>query len=73
MLIKLSKTCTPQARLVVYCVGFHGATSHMGIYVVKVDKLNHDKNNVVIRVVFTTQLKRAGIYYGSCFLCKNHD
>ena len=42
---------TPHAHLVVYHVDFHGATSHMGIHVVKVDKLNHDKNHVVIHVV----------------------
>ena len=42
---------TPHAHLVVYHVDFHGATSHMGIHVVKVDKLNHGKNHVVIHVV----------------------
>ena len=43
--------CTPQAHLVVYHVDYHGATSHMGIHVIKVDKLNHDKNHVVIHVI----------------------
>ena len=42
---------TPHADLVVYHVDFHGATSHMGIHVGKLDKLNHDKNHVVIHVV----------------------
>ena len=42
---------TPVSHLVVYHVILHGATSHMGIHMVKVDKLNHDKNHVVIHVV----------------------
>ena len=37
---------------VVYHVDFHGATSHVDNHVVKLDKLNHDKNHVVIHVVF---------------------
>ena len=43
---------TPHAHLVVYHVDFHGATSHMGIHVGKLDHLNHDRNHVVIHVVF---------------------
>jgi hypothetical protein len=45
----------------VYHVDFHGATSHMENHVGKLDILNHDKNHVVIHVVFTTQIKRARI------------
>ena len=48
---RLTSQRTPHADLVVYHVDFHGATSHMGIHVIKVDKLNHDKNHVVIHVV----------------------
>ena len=44
-------TATLLTHHVVYHVDFHGATSHMGIHVVKLDKLNHDKNHVVIHVV----------------------
>jgi hypothetical protein len=43
---------TLHAHLVVYHVVFHGATSHMGIHVGKLDNLNHDRNHVVIHVVF---------------------
>jgi len=37
---------------VVYHVDFHGATSHMENHVGKLDNLNHDRNHVVIHVVF---------------------
>jgi intracellular sulfur oxidation DsrE/DsrF family protein len=43
---------TPHAHLVVYHVDFHGATSHMENHVGKLDNLNHDRNHVVIHVVF---------------------
>ena len=65
---------TPQAHLVGYHVVFHGATSHMEIHVVKVDKSNHDKNHVVIHVFFyNANLTCWNIHYGQFslgFLCK---
>ena len=51
MVVLLKLFPTPVSHLVVYHVDFHGASSHMGIHVVKVDKLNHDKNHMVIHVV----------------------
>ena len=46
----LSHKTTLLTHHVVYHVDFHGATRHMGIHVVKVDKLNHDKNHTGIHV-----------------------
>ena len=52
LLLLLLLLHAPHAHLVVYHVVFHGATSHMENHVGKLDNLNHDRNHVVIHVVF---------------------